>query len=98
MLAPGATIGVLGGGQLGRMIALAAAELGYRCHVFANEPASPAVQVCGAATIADFSDGAALERFADVIDVATCEFENVPARSVRLVSARKPVLPQPGIL
>ncbi len=80
------------------MIALAAAELGYRCHVFANEPLSPAVQVCGAATIADFTDRAALERFADAVDVATCEFENIPAASVCRVAALKPVLPQPGIL
>lgn len=98
MLAPGAIIGILGGGQLGRMIAIAAARLGYRCHVFTNEPDSPAAQVCDAATIADFTDGPALERFAAAIDVATCEFENVPAGSVRLVAALKPVLPQPEIL
>jgi 5-(carboxyamino)imidazole ribonucleotide synthase len=98
MLAPGATIGILGGGQLGRMIALAAARLGYRCHVFANEPDSPAEQVCGAATIADFTDREALERFARAIEIATIEFENIPAESVRLVSALKPVLPQPGTL
>jgi 5-(carboxyamino)imidazole ribonucleotide synthase len=98
ILAPGATIGILGGGQLGRMTALAAARLGYRCHVFTNEPDSPAEHVCGTATIAEFEDGDALERFARVVDVATCEFENVPGEAVRRVAALKPVLPQPEIL
>jgi 5-(carboxyamino)imidazole ribonucleotide synthase len=98
MLAPGATIGILGGGQLGRMTALAAARLGYRCHVFTNEPDSPAEQVCGAKTIAQFTDREALERFAGAIDIATCEFENIPAESVSWVSALKPVLPKPEIL
>ncbi len=98
MLAPGATIGILGGGQLGRMTALAAARLGYQCHVFTNEPDSPAEQVCGAKTIAQFTDREALERFAGAIDIATCEFENIPAESVGWVSALKPVLPKPEIL
>jgi 5-(carboxyamino)imidazole ribonucleotide synthase len=98
MLAPGATIGILGGGQLGRMTALAAAHLGYRCHVFADEPDSPTAQVCGAATVAEFSDGAALERFAGAVDIATFEFENIPAEAVRRVAEFKPVLPGPEIL
>jgi 5-(carboxyamino)imidazole ribonucleotide synthase len=98
MLAPGATIGILGGGQLGRMTTLAAARLGYRCHVFATEPDSPAEQVCGAATVAEFSDLAALDRFAASVDVATFEFENIPAEAVRRVSASTPVLPRPEIL
>ena len=98
MLAPGATIGILGGGQLGRMTALAAASLGYRCHVFADEPDSPASQVCAAATVAEYTDREALERFAGVIEIATCEFENVPAASVRHVAASKPVRPGPEIL
>ena len=98
MLAPGATIGILGGGQLGRMTALAAARLGYRCHVFATEPDSPAAQVCGAATVADFSDLAALDRFAGAVDVVTFEFENIPAEAVRWVAASKPVMPRAEIL
>jgi 5-(carboxyamino)imidazole ribonucleotide synthase len=98
MLAPGAIIGILGGGQLGRMTALAAARLGYHCHVFTNEPDSPAEQVCGSATVAEFDDRAALERFADAVDIATIEFENVPAEAVRWVAASRPVLPQPEIL
>ncbi|MGH7065333.1 MAG: 5-(carboxyamino)imidazole ribonucleotide synthase, partial [Stellaceae bacterium] len=98
VLVPGATIGILGGGQLGRMTALAAARLGYRCHVFATEPESPAAQVCAAATVADFADRTALARFADAIDVATFEFENIPAEAVRAVATQKPVLPRPEIL
>jgi 5-(carboxyamino)imidazole ribonucleotide synthase len=97
-LAPGATIGILGGGQLGRMTALAAARLGYRCHVFAVRPDSPAGQVCAAVTVADFADLEALDRFAAAIDVATFEFENIPAAAVRRVSASTPVLPRPEIL
>src|SRR5438270_12386193 len=98
MLAPGCTVGILGGGQLGRMTALAAARLGYRCHVFADEPDSPATQVCGAATVAEFADREALERFAGAVDIATFEFENIPAAAVRRVAAIKPVLPRPEIL
>ena len=97
-LAPGATIGILGGGQLGRMIALAAARLGYRVHIFADEADSPAAQVCNRATVADFADMAALDGFAAAVDVATIEFENVPASAVYRVAARKPVRPRPEIL
>ncbi len=92
------TIGILGGGQLGRMTALAAAGLGYRCHVFADEPDSPTAQVCGAATVAEFADRAALERFAGAVDIVTFEFENIPAEAVRWVAALTPVLPRPEIL
>jgi len=98
MLPPGSTIGILGGGQLGRMTALAAASLGYRTHVLVNEEDSPAVQVAAAATIAPFSDPAAVARFAAAVDVATCEFENVPAAALRRVAAKRPVLPRPDII
>lgn len=98
MLQPGSTIGILGGGQLGRMTALAAARLGYRTHVFADEGDAPAVQVSSAATIARFSDARAVARFAAAVDVATCEFENVPVAALRRVAARKPVMPSPAIL
>jgi 5-(carboxyamino)imidazole ribonucleotide synthase len=98
MLPPGGTIGILGGGQLGRMTALAAARLGYRTHVFAPEADSPAAQVSAAATVASFGDTAAVARFASAIDVATCEFENVPAAALRRVAAKRPVLPRPEII
>ena len=98
MLLPGSTIGILGGGQLGRMTAMAAARLGYRTHVFASEPDAPAAQVAAAATIAPFSDAAAVARFAAAIDVATFEFENIPSAAVRQVAAERLVSPRPEIL
>jgi 5-(carboxyamino)imidazole ribonucleotide synthase len=78
MIPPGSTIGILGGGQLGRMIAVAAAQLGYRCHVFAPEEHSVAAEVCALHTRADWDDAAAMARFAADCDVVTYEFENVP--------------------
>ena len=69
VLEPGATIGILGSGQLGRMLALAAARLGFKCHIFAPDRRSPAFDVAHAATIADYSDQQALARFADSVDV-----------------------------
>jgi len=98
MLNPGATIGILGGGQLGRMTAMAAARLGYRAHIFAEEQDSPAAQVSAAATVASWDDDAAIAAFAAGIDVATFEFENIPADAVRKVAALKPVMPRPEIL
>ena len=78
MIPPGETIGILGGGQLGRMLAMAAAQLGYRCHVYAPEADSIAAEVCGAFTHADWDDAAALAAFAADCAVITYEFENVP--------------------
>ena len=92
-IAPGGTIGIFGGGQLGRMTALAAARLGYRCHIFCPEPDSPAAEVSAAATIAEYGDLAALDEFAESIDAATFEFENVPYEAVARVAARAPVRP-----
>ena len=93
MIEPGGTIGILGGGQLGRMTALAAAALGYRCHIFCPEPDSPAKRVTALATTADYDDRAALRSFAAAVDVVTFEFENVPAETVDLLAALKPVRP-----
>lgn len=93
ILPPGSTIGVLGGGQLGRMIAMAAARLGLKTHVFAHHADEPACQVSAAATLAEWTDEAALARFADAVDVVTYEFENVPAATAAFLSARKPVRP-----
>jgi 5-(carboxyamino)imidazole ribonucleotide synthase len=72
------TVGVLGGGQLGRMLALAAAELGLSCHVYCPDPKSPAFAVSVARTVAPYEDEAALAAFAGAVDVATFEFENIP--------------------
>ena len=93
MLPPGSTIGILGGGQLGRMLALAAAQLGYRCHVFAPEATPPATDVCAAHTRAEFDDVAALADFAAAVDVVTFEWENVPTAAVRQLAALVPVHP-----
>ncbi|GAC1423527.1 MAG: hypothetical protein NVSMB69_21530 [Novosphingobium sp.] len=87
MIPPGETIGILGGGQLGRMLALAAANLGYRCHVYAPEPESIAADVCAEFTCAGWHDLAALERFASQCAVVTYEFENVPVEPLATVRA-----------
>jgi len=79
MIPPGSTIGILGGGQLGRMLAVAAAQLGCRCHVYAPETASGAAEVSAAFTCAPWFDRNALGTFAAQCDVVTFEFENVPA-------------------
>jgi 5-(carboxyamino)imidazole ribonucleotide synthase len=95
---PGSTIGILGGGQLGRMTAMAAARLGYRCHIFCPDADSPAFQVAAAHTIAAYEDEAALEGFARAIDVATLEFENIPVASLAYLEQRVAVRPRPAIL
>lgn len=97
-LVPGATIGILGGGQLGRMAVLAAARLGYRCHIFAPEAGSPAMQVAAAATVADYTDTDALAAFAAAVDVVTLEFENVPAASLAFLETLVPCRPGAEVL
>jgi 5-(carboxyamino)imidazole ribonucleotide synthase len=92
-LKPGDTIGILGGGQLGRMLAMAAARLGLRCQVFSPDPDSPAFDVVLHATCAEYADVEALELFANDVDIITYEFENVPAASAMILAARRPVLP-----
>src|ERR1700683_4946713 len=97
-LDPGATSGILGGGQLGRMLAQAAARLGFKCHVFAPNPESPAFDVVHRVTCADYTDTSALDRFAHDVDIVTYEFENVPAETATFLAARTPVLPDPQVL
>jgi len=97
-LPPGATIGILGGGQLGRMLAMAAARLGYRTHVFSPEPDPPAGQVATATTIAGFNDVEALARFGRCIDVATFEFENVALDAFDALEAEAPIRPARSVL
>ena len=98
MLKPGATIGILGGGQLARMLALAAAPLGLRCHVYSPEKDSCAFDVVHAGTCAPYEDEGALARFAAAVDVITYEFENVPAKTAAFLAQQKPVLPDPKVL
>ncbi|WP_417518529.1 5-(carboxyamino)imidazole ribonucleotide synthase [Minwuia sp.] len=97
-LPPGSTIGVLGGGQLGRMMALAAARLGYRVHVFCPDWDSPAEQVSAAATVAAYDDAAALDAFAASVDAVTLEFENVPVAAVERLARTVPVRPGARVL
>lgn len=97
-LKPGDTIGILGGGQLGRMLAMAAPRLGLRCQVFSPDPDSPAFDVVLNATCAEYADVEALELFANDVDVITYEFENVPAAAAMVLAARRPVLPERKIL
>ena len=97
-LPPNATIGILGGGQLGRMSALAAARLGYRAHIFAPEGDQPAMQVAARHTVADYTDEAALVEFARAVDVVTFEFENVPARTLEILGTLAPCRPGAQVL
>jgi 5-(carboxyamino)imidazole ribonucleotide synthase len=82
MIPPGETIGIFGGGQLGRMLAMAAAQLGYRCHIYSPEAEAIAADVCAAHTRAAWDDAAAVARFAADCAVLTYEFENVPAATL----------------
>lgn len=95
---PGSVIGIIGGGQLGRMSAMAAARLGFVVHVFSPEPDSPAAQVAARSTVAAYDDMAALQCFAEDVDVITFEFENLPAASLALLERLKPVRPGANIL
>jgi len=92
-LAPGATIGILGGGQLGRMIALAAADFGLRTLVYEPEISGPAAQVTSQHMAGAYGDEARLAAFAARVDVVTYEFENVPAEAVAFLARLKPVRP-----
>jgi 5-(carboxyamino)imidazole ribonucleotide synthase len=98
MIAPGHTIGILGGGQLGRMIAIAAAQLGYRAHIFAPESSGPATEVAAEWTQGRFEDRDALAAFAAGVDVATYEFENVDPHAVAQLAGRVAVHPSPRSL
>ncbi len=91
-LPPGAVIGILGGGQLGRMLSVAASRLGYRCHIY--EPGlAPAADVAFTLTTAPYEDTDALSAFAASVDVITYEFENVPTSALDLLESLKPIRP-----
>ena len=92
-LPPGSTVGILGGGQLARMLALAAGRLGIDCHSYAPEADSPAFAVSAAHTVAAYDDFTALEAFAKAVDVVTYEFENVPGDTAAFLDALVPVAP-----
>ncbi len=98
MIGPGKAIGVLGGGQLGRMFAHAAQELGYRVHVYEPSGPSPAGAVADRETVAAYDDAAALEAFARSVDVVTYEFENIPAAPLEAIGGIVGLHPAPGVL
>jgi 5-(carboxyamino)imidazole ribonucleotide synthase len=97
-LPPNATIGIIGGGQLGRMSAMAAARLGYRCHILTQQQDDPAVQVAQGVTLGDYEDSTTLRHFAAAVDVVTFEFENISAEGLDLLASLRPVRPSPEIL
>ena len=92
-LKPGATIGILGGGQLGRMLSVAASRLGFRCHIFEPGAEPPAGQVAWKVTTAPYEDEAALTAFAESVDVVTYEFENIPTAALDLIERLCPIHP-----
>jgi len=97
-VAPGGAIGILGGGQLGRMLSIAAARLGLKTHIYEPGANPPAGDVAAAVTTAAYDDAAALARFAGSVDVVTFEFENVPAPAAATLKAYAPVRPSPRAL
>jgi 5-(carboxyamino)imidazole ribonucleotide synthase len=92
-LPPGSTIGILGGGQLGRMLSIAAAQLGLKTHIYCDEADAPAFDVAHSRTVGSYTDRDALARFAGTCAVVTCEFENVPAEPLEAAARAVPVLP-----
>ena len=93
VLEPGATIGILGGGQLGRMLSVAAARLGFRCHIYEPGQNPPAGQVAERVTTASYEDIPALEDFARSVDVVTYEFENIPTDALDALENLVPIRP-----
>jgi 5-(carboxyamino)imidazole ribonucleotide synthase len=98
IILPGKTIGILGGGQLGRMFAIAARRMGYRVHAFDPTPDCPTGQVADLEVNAAYDDVEAAKRFASAVDVVTFEFENVPAGTLAAVEKIRPVRPSPYVL
>lgn len=98
VVAPGATIGIFGDGQLGRMLAVAASILGYKTHSFGPQQDSPASQVTTGHTLAAYDDTEALNLFAQQVDIVTIEFENLPVESLERLAQIVPVMPGPKVL
>jgi 5-(carboxyamino)imidazole ribonucleotide synthase len=98
VIPPGSTVGLLGGGQLGRMFAIAARRMGYRVHTYEPSPDSPAGQISDREFNGSYSDWDLLETFVQSVDVVTFEFENIPAEVVDRISRSKPVHPRSEVL
>ncbi len=97
-IGPGSTVGILGGGQLGRMFGIAARRMGYRVHAFEPHPDSPAGQISDVEVNAPFTDSQALKRFARQVDVISFEFENIPLSAIREVASIRPLRPRGEVL
>jgi len=96
-LPPGSTIGILGSGQLGRMLAVAAAQLGFKVHIY-GDTSGPAFDVAAASTVGPYEDLGLITEFAEKVDVVTYEFENVPLGAAAAAAAIRPVRPGPRAL
>jgi 5-(carboxyamino)imidazole ribonucleotide synthase len=92
-LPTGSTIGIIGGGQLGRMLSVAASRLGFRCHIFEPGANPPAGDVAHAVTTASYDDHAALRAFGEAVDIITYEFENIPTAALDILQDRAPIHP-----
>ena len=97
-LSPGATIGILGGGQLGQMLSLAASRLGFQCHIYCPDAGGPAARVSANETNAPYEDIAALKAFASSVDCVTYEFENVPGKTAETVAGLTRLCPEAKVL
>jgi 5-(carboxyamino)imidazole ribonucleotide synthase len=95
---PGRTVGILGGGQLGHMFAIAARRMGYRVHSLDPTSDGPAAQVADVEVVAAYDDLDAARRFASGVDVVSFEFENIPAETLRVIAETRPVHPAPEVL
>lgn len=95
---PGSTIGIVGGGQLGRMLARAASRMGYKTHIYTPDRDSPASHVATITSIGAYQDGTALRAFGQAVDVVTFEFENVPAETLTMLESLVAVRPRPEVL
>ncbi len=95
---PGSTIGIVGGGQLGRMLARAASRMGYKTHIYTPDKDSPASHVATTTTIGAYQDTTALRAFGQSVDVVTFEFENIPAETLEMLDSIVTVRPKPSVL
>lgn len=98
IIQPGGIIGIIGGGQLGRMISIAAAQMGYKVHIFTDEKDSPASHVSSKTIVAKYTNKAALKKFASSVDVVTFEFENIPHETVKALESAVMVRPSWQVL
>ncbi len=98
VIAPGSTIGILGSGQLGKMLAIAAVEMGYHCHIYSPEMDAPAYEAAKSFTVSSYTNPEALERFAQKVDIITYEFENVDTSALATIPSSHKIFPSVQVL